>query len=273
MNRDRIAFVGAGNMARALAGGLLRAGARAADLIAADPVAQQREQLAALGVAVCDDNAEAIESASVVVLAVKPQVMRDVVVALAPNVTQQHLVISIAAGVPIGALEQWLPVARSIVRCMPNTPALYGAGITAMYANAAVTARQRALAESVLAGAGEVVWVQDESQLDAVTAVSGSGPAYYFYLMEAMQRAARTLGLDDDLARKLTLATAHGAAVMARESRDGVAQLRKNVTSPGGTTERAISVLDARSVAGAFEDAIVAAAKRSRELAAEAGKP
>jgi len=272
MNRDRIAFVGAGNMARALAGGLLRAGARAADLIAADPLAQQREQLASLGIATTDDNANAIDRAAVVVLAVKPQVMRSVVEALAPHVTQDQLVISIAAGVPIRAIEQWLSLARPIVRCMPNTPALYGVGITAMYPNAAVSARQRTLAESVLAGAGEVVWVRDEAQLDAVTAVSGSGPAYYFYLMEAMQRAARTLGLDEELARKLTLATAHGAAVMAKESRDGAAQLRKNVTSPGGTTERAISVLDARAVASAFEEAIVAAEKRSRELASEAGK-
>jgi len=271
MNRERIAFIGAGNMARALAGGLLRAGARAADLIATDPVALQRKQIEALGIAATDDNAKAIEGATVVVLAVKPQVMRGVVEALAPSVTQDQLVISIAAGIPTHAIERWLAHARPLVRCMPNTPALYGVGITALYANGAVTKRQAALAESVLAAAGEVVWVANEDQLDAVTAVSGSGPAYYFYLMEAMQRAARALGLDDDLARKLTLATALGAAVMAKESGERVEQLRKNVTSPGGTTERAISVLDARDASAAFEDAIAAAAARSRELASGVG--
>jgi len=268
----KIAFLGGGNMATALIGGLIAKGHEASRISVIEMSPAAREKLGArYPVRVTTAPDDAMKGADTLVLAVKPQDMKRALASLGSEV-RGALVISVAAGITLETLSRWLGGHRRIVRCMPNTPALYGVGITAMYPNAAVTARQRALAESVLAGAGEVVWVQDEAQLDAVTAVSGSGPAYYFYVLEAMQRAARTLGLDVELARKLSLATAHGAAVMARESRDDAAQLRKNVTSPGGTTERAISVLDARGVGGAFEDAIVAAAARSRELAAEAGK-
>jgi pyrroline-5-carboxylate reductase len=269
MSDPRIAFIGAGNMAAALAGGLLRAGITPSALVAADPIAAQRERLANLGIATTADNASAIADAAVVVLAVKPQVMRTVLTPLAALLGEDQLLLSIAAGVPTNAIATWCGKRVPIVRCMPNTPALYGAGISALFANAHVGARESALAERVLRAAGEVVWVQDEALLDAVTAVSGSGPAYFFYLMEGMIEAAKGLGLGDDLARRLTLATAFGAAVMARDSAETPAQLRRNVTSPGGTTERAVATFDAAGTRATIEAAIHAAAARSRELGVE----
>jgi pyrroline-5-carboxylate reductase len=271
MSADRIAFIGAGNMASALAGGLVRAGAKARHIVAADPDAGSRERIARLGVATTADNRAAAHGAAVVVLAVKPQLLRAVATDLADTLTDGQLVLSIAAGVPIAALGAWLGITRPIVRCMPNTPALYGAGISALFANGAVGAREAALAERIMDAAGEVVWVTAEEHLDAVTALSGSGPAYYFYFMEAMITAGIGLGLDAGLARRLTLATAYGAAVMARHSEASPTELRRNVTSPGGTTERAIAVLEARQSREAIEAAMGAAAVRSRELAAEFG--
>ena len=271
MSVDRIAFIGAGNMARAMAGGLLRAGASPTSLIASDPMVAQRENMATLGISTTDDNATAVAGADVVVLAVKPQVLGAVVTGLRSQLSAGQLVLSIAAGVPTSAIETWCARRLAVVRCMPNTPALFGAGISALFANGRVGPHQRALAERVLRAAGEVVWVDDESMLDAVTAVSGSGPAYFFYLMEGMIEAAKSLGLDDALARQLTLATAYGSAIMARESAEQPAQLRRNVTSPGGTTERALGILDEAHVRATIEAAVRAAAARSRELAAEFG--
>jgi pyrroline-5-carboxylate reductase len=268
---ERIAFIGAGNMATALAGGLLRAGTAAGDLVAADPIDAQRERIARLGVTVTDDNAAAVAGAAVIVLAVKPQVLGEVVVGLRAHLAPNQLLLSIAAGVSTSAIAGWCERPLAIVRCMPNTPALHGAGIAALFANERVGARERTLAEAVLRAAGDVVWVDDEGMLDAVTAVSGSGPAYFFYLMESMIDAAKSLGLDDALARRLTLATAYGAAVMARDSADSPAQLRRNVTSPGGTTERAVGVFDGADVRATVVRAIRSAADRSRELAAEFG--
>jgi pyrroline-5-carboxylate reductase len=268
---ERIAFIGAGNMATALAGGLLRAGSPATNLLAADPIDEQRERIARMGVTTTADNPTAVTGADIVVLAVKPQVLGSVVTELRPHLEPGQLVVSIAAGVSTSAIAAWCARPLPIVRCMPNTPALYGAGISALFANEHVGARERALAEGVLRAAGDVVWVADESLLDAVTAVSGSGPAYFFYLMEGMIEAAKCLGLDDALARRLTLATAYGAAVMARDSGEAPARLRRNVTSPGGTTERAIGVLDEAHVRATIENAIRSAATRSRELAAEFG--
>jgi pyrroline-5-carboxylate reductase len=209
----------------------------------------------------------AIDEAASIVLAVKPQLMRSVVQDLKGALSVDQLLISIAAGVPSAAIARWSPKSIGIVRCMPNTPALYGAGVTALFANERVTARQTAAAESILAAAGHVIWVERESAIDAVTAVSGSGPAYFFYLMEAMIDAGIALGLDAETARTLTLKTAYGAAVMANESTNTPAELRRNVTSPGGTTERAISVLDGGQGKPLIERAVREAAQRSVELA------
>jgi pyrroline-5-carboxylate reductase len=269
VNQRHIAFIGAGNMARSLIRGLLAAGVPAERLRASDPAAGQRDALAALNVSAVADNTAAIRDAEVVVLAVKPQALRDVLGALPLNGTE--LVISIAAGVPVSALEAWTPAGTAIVRCMPNTPALLRAGITGLYANSRVSGAQRSIADSVLGAAGRTLWVEDEGLLDAVTAVSGSGPAYFFYLMEAMIDAGVALGLDRDSATTLTLETALGAARMAREGQEAPAQLRANVTSPGGTTERAMTILGAADVAGAVRRAVIGAADRARELAKEFG--
>lgn len=266
-----IAFIGAGNMARSLISGLIAAGTDPASIRASDPVAEQRAAAEQLGVVSFDDNDRAVAGAALVVLAVKPQAMAGVVAAL--ELDAQPLVISIAAGVPLHALKGWLPAGTPIVRCMPNTPALLGAGITGMYAPPGVGASHRAAAEAVLGAAGKTLWVPEEALLDAVTAVSGSGPAYFFYLMEAMIEAGVSLGLDRDSARLLTLETAFGAARMAREGSDSPARLRANVTSPGGTTERALSILDAAGARGTVAKAVAGAAQRARELAEEFGRP
>jgi pyrroline-5-carboxylate reductase len=268
---DKIAFIGAGNMARSLVGGLLKHGLPAETIVAADPDASQRSTIAALGVATTASNAAAAADAATIVLAVKPQAMRSVVLELRPALDRKQLLISIAAGVPSGAIERWCSQPLGIVRCMPNTPALYGAGVTALFANNWATPQQRAAAEATLAAVGHVIWVADEAALDAVTAVSGSGPAYFFYLMEAMIAAGVELGLDEETARTLTLRTASGAALMATQSGIAPAQLRRNVTSPGGTTERAIAVLDANRCRTALIDALRQAANRSAELASEFG--
>ncbi|MEQ8993441.1 MAG: pyrroline-5-carboxylate reductase [Pseudomonadales bacterium] len=257
-------------MARTLIRGVLAAATPPDRLRASDPMPAQRHGLAALGIATTDDNAAAAAGAGIVVLAVKPQRLREVLEALAPPPGQ--LVISIAAGVPLPALEAWTPPGTAIVRCMPNTPALLRAGITGLYANDAVTAEQRVQAETVLGAAGSTLWVEREGLLDAVTAVSGSGPAYFFYLMEAMIAAGEALGLDAESARRLTLETALGAARMACEGEDEPAVLRANVTSPGGTTERALSILDAADVGAAVRRAVMGAAERAEELAKEFGE-
>lgn len=270
MNDPVIAFVGAGNMARSLISGLLNAGSPPEHIRASDPDAQQRQALAARGVAVFEHNADAVEGADVVVLAVKPQVLGPVL--RSAGLDHRQLVISIAAGVPLSALEAAAPAGTAIVRCMPNTPALLGAGITGMYANARVSEEQRRTADALLRAAGTTVWVAREGLLDAVTAVSGSGPAYFFYLMDAMIDAGEALGLDRASATVLTLETALGAARMAREGSLSPSELRANVTSPGGTTERALSILDAAGTRATFERAIAGAAQRARELAEEFGQ-
>lgn len=271
VNDLTIAFIGAGNMARSLVSGLLAAGMPAERIRASDPDPEQRGRLAVSGTAVSADNARTVAGADVVLLAVKPQVLGDALREL--PVEPQQLIVSIAAGVPLHALERWTPENTPIVRCMPNTPALLGAGITGLFANPAVTRGQRAIAEAILGAAGHTLWVDREAQLDAVTAVSGSGPAYFFYLMEAMIDAGEALGLDRVSATRLTLETAYGAARMAREGSDPPDRLRANVTSPGGTTERALSILDAAGVRQTIARAVTGAARRAQELAEEFGQP
>jgi pyrroline-5-carboxylate reductase len=269
MTQPTIAFIGAGNMGRSMAGGLLKSGWHPARLVLADSDSQQRQAVEdLLNVRAYADNSVAVEDAGIVVLAVKPQVLKPVAEGLAPVVQQKHpLIVSIAAGVRIPDLERWLGGNLAIVRVMPNTPALVGSGASAMFANRRVSAEQRDIAESILRAVGIAVWLPREELLDVVTALSGSGPAYFFLVMEALERAAIDAGLEAATARLLTLETAYGAAKMALEGGTDPAELRRRVTSPGGTTERAIQVLQEGQVERLFTEAIKAATARARELA------
>ncbi len=261
-------------MARSLIGGLIADGWEPGLICVADPDERQMETLAArFPIDTTQDNQAAVEKADAVVLAVKPQIIGQVARTLAPVVgRQQPLVISIAAGIRETALRNWLGEDTAIVRAMPNTPALVQSGATALYANAGVSEDQRNLAESILRAVGLALWVEDEAMMDAVTALSGSGPAYFFLFMEALQSAGKRLGLGEETARLLTLQTAFGASKMALESSDDPATLRRRVTSPGGTTERAIGVLQQHDFEAIVRLALEAATERSRELASEFGK-
>jgi pyrroline-5-carboxylate reductase len=270
-----VTFIGGGNMATALIGGRIGAGAAAGDFRVVDPVDVQRETLSRrfAGVACfASPTAQALEAATVVVLAVKPQQMRDAAQALAPHVTQVPVVLSIAAGIRTIDLTRWLGGYQRIVRAMPNTPALIGAGITGIYAAPDVDARGRDAVATILRTAGDVVWCDREALLDAVTGVSGSGPAYVFYFLEGLERAARDLGIAPDDARRLAYATFDGAVKLAQQGDADPATLRAQVTSKGGTTERALATLEARGVKSAFIDAVKDAAARAKELGDEFGK-
>jgi pyrroline-5-carboxylate reductase len=269
----KLVFIGAGNMARSLIGGLLQNGHPAADILATDPSEATRSQLSAdFGVQVGDDNLSALASAETVVLAVKPQVMREVVESLSAAAAEtQPLFISIAAGVRECDIHHWLGFDAAIVRCMPNTPALLRAGATALYANANVDADQRSRADELLAAAGYTCWVDTEAQIDAVTALSGSGPAYFFAVLEAMEKAAVQLGLPADMARQLAIETSYGAARMARESGDEPAVLRQKVTSKGGTTAAALEAFAAGGLDELFANAMRAACQRAESLGRELG--
>lgn len=267
-----IAFIGGGNMAQALIGGLLAQGLPATRVTVSEPVESIRNVLADTGIQLTDNNLAAIEQADIVVLAVKPQVIASVLQPLVGKIKNQ-LLISIAAGVNVSTLSRLLDGHERIVRAMPNTPALIQAGATGLFANPAVGDQDRIQAAKVLGAAGLVIWVDEEKKLDAVTAVSGSGPAYFFYLMEAMIQAGKDLGLDERTATTLTLQTALGAAQMAVTSEQGPTQLRKNVTSPNGTTQAAIETLDSHQVSLFIQQALAAASKRSEELAAAFDQP
>ena len=261
-----ISFIGGGNMAQALIGGLIAQGLPATKITVSEPVAALRDLLAFKGVGVIEDNLAALENADIIVLAVKPQMIATVLAPLAGKLKNQ-LVISIAAGIGIETLSRLLGGYRRIVRAMPNTPALIQAGATGLYADVEVADHDRIQAAKVLGAAGLVIWVDEEKKLDAVTAVSGSGPAYFFYLMESMIQAGKDLGLDERTAVTLTLQTALGSAQMAVTSEQSPTQLRKNVTSPNGTTQAAIESMDANQVSQHIRDALAAAARRSEELA------
>ncbi|RZU47718.1 pyrroline-5-carboxylate reductase [Fluviicoccus keumensis] len=263
-----IGFIGAGNMAGALAGGLLARGHAPERLALSDTSEQQLQAFRSQGVWTTQDNQALAARADVLVLAVKPQVLKDVLKPLAGIVqARRPLIVSIAAGIPAASIERWLGGNLAIVRAMPNTPALVQAGATGLYANPRVDETLRARAAEILGAVGITVWVEDEALIDSVTAVSGSGPAYFFYVMEAMVAAGRSLGLDEATARSLTLQTALGAAQMAITADAGPEELRRRVTSPGGTTERAIAALDAGKVREAFANALQACAARGAELA------
>lgn len=270
MSEVSIAFVGGGNMARSLISGLIGAGHDPGRIRASDPLPAQRSLLAELGVGVDASNDAIVGDADIVVLAVKPQVLAAAVKSLNVLGTGQ-LLVSIAAGVPTAAIAAWTRPDQPIVRAMPNTPALLGAGMTALYATPAVPEAGRSRAEEILSAVGRTLWVDEEAKLDAVTAVSGSGPAYFFYLMEAMIEAGIGQGLDVETATVLTLETAYGAALMARERTEPPATLRANVTSPGGTTAAALAVLENADTRTIIRHALDGAHARSRELAEEFG--
>jgi pyrroline-5-carboxylate reductase len=266
-----ITFIGGGNMAKALIGGLIKRGYSPSKM---HVVEVSKQQCAALhnefGVRATTELAAAVAHGEAVILAVKPQQLREIAVQLAPIIDGQ-LVISIAAGIRTQDLARWMGT-QNIVRCMPNTPALIRSGVTALYAMPAVRPEQCHRAESVLAAVGSTLWVEDEEMLDAVTAISGSGPAYVFYFIEAMQQAAYELGLDEAQARQLVLDTFLGATKLAESSKDDVATLRARVTSKNGTTERALHCMEANEVKMDIVAAVHAAAARSKEMGEELGK-
>jgi pyrroline-5-carboxylate reductase len=277
MTTPRIAFIGAGNMAASLIGGLRAQGIDASAIKASDRGAEQRSKISAEhGIETFADNADAIQGADIIVLAVKPQVMKAVCQDLAPHLSEGQLLVSIAAGISCASLENWLsprPQATpAIVRCMPNTPALLRQGVSGLYANGHVSVTQRQQAEQLLSAVGLVLWLDKEELIDAVTAVSGSGPAYFFLLMEAMTAAGEKLGLPRDTAAQLTLHTALGAARMAVASDVDASELRRRVTSPAGTTEAAIKTFQAGGFEALVEKALNAAANRSAELAEQLGQ-
>ncbi len=275
MNQLKVAFIGGGNMARALIGGLLNNGWPAQNILVSEPFEDARQQLLALNpdIQVGDDNAAAVEKADVVMLAVKPQMMKQVLTPLTASFEQSRpLLISIAAGIREHDISRWAGGKLPVVRCMPNTPALVQQGATGLYANTLVGTEEKQWAEQLLGAVGLCVWVDSEEQLDAVTALSGSGPAYIFLVIEAMEAAGVALGLDKALAQKLSVQTALGAATLASTSPDSPAELRVKVTSPGGTTEQALKTLEEGGLRTLFNHAMQAAAKRADELATELGK-
>jgi pyrroline-5-carboxylate reductase len=273
MLQETLGFIGGGNMARSLIGGLLDRGLPARQVIVSDPLASQRDVLEEqLGVRAVADNTTVAAGSQVVVLAVKPQQLRSVAVQLAPQVTKSKPhIISIAAGIRAADLQRWLggiPVARA----MPNTPALHGCGVTGLYATDEVSAVARKLTENIMGAVGPAVWVNEESQMDAVTAVSGSGPAYFFLLIEMIEAAGVKLGLPVEVSRRLAIETAYGSGQMARAATESPAVLREKVTSKGGTTEAALKHLEAANVRAIFTEAVAAAARRSAEMADQLGK-
>ncbi len=271
----RLTFIGGGNMARSLIGGLLHNGWPAQDITISDPDPEQPARLYQLDRAlnVTDDNQQAAAAADVVIFAVKPQILQSVCRELAETLTARRpLIISIAAGIRGTDIDRWCGGGLPVVRCMPNTPALVQSGATGLYANAAVSEAQRALAETLMRAVGTTVWLDDESLLNAVTALSGSGPAYVFLVIEAMQAAGEKLGLPAETAALLAIETVFGAAKLALESPESAATLRQRVTSKGGTTERALEVLEAGNIRQLFENALAAASERAEELAEQLGK-
>ena len=270
----KIAFIGGGNMASALIAGLAGKLTAGADIHVVDPnpasLAKLNQQY---GVTTASAADAAVGAADVIVLAIKPQSMREVAAQLLPLLdrAKQTLIVSVAAGIRSADLSRWLDGYGAIVRCMPNTPALIGMGITGMVASAGVSTEQKQTADDILRAVGPTVWLDDESKIDAVTAVSGSGPAYVFYFIEAMQQAAQELGLSAEQGTQLALATFAGAAQLANQSAEPVSLLRERVTSKGGTTYAALTSMDDSGVKAAIVTAVKAAAARGKEMGDELG--
>ncbi|MFO7859295.1 MAG: pyrroline-5-carboxylate reductase [Ectothiorhodospiraceae bacterium] len=274
MSEHTIAFIGGGNMARSLIGGMIADGFAPERIRVADPDAGNRDSLGtAFGVRTMADNTTAAAGADAVVLAVKPQVMAGVAAEIGPQAAADGaVVLSIAAGIREQDLSRWLAHDLPVIRAMPNTPSLLQSGATALYANARVTEAQRQLATAMLDAVGLTCWLDDEALMDAVTAVSGSGPAYFFYLMELIADSGERLGLPRETARQLSLQTALGAARMALDSDEDPAALRRRVMSPGGTTEQAISTLTDGGLPELVDRAVNAAATRAAELGDDLGR-
>lgn len=270
----KIAFIGAGNMSRSLIGGLIASGYDKSQILAADPNPDACQAVMQDFAITCfEDNHPVTEQADILVLAVKPQQLKVLCQQLQTNVqNKKPLIISVAAGVRSHDINNWLGGQLAVVRAMPNTPALIQTGATGLFANSQVTDTQHSQAEEILRAAGLAIWVKEEEKLDAVTALSGSGPAYYFLFMEAMEAAGQKLGLDKKTAHLLTLQTAFGAAKMALESSDDCATLRRKVTSPNGTTEKAIHSFENDHLDQIIERAMQAAKTRAQELADELGE-
>lgn len=274
MNHQHIGFIGGGNMASSLIGGLISNDYPSDKITVSDLDAAKLTRLKdQFNINTEQDSKALARTVSIIVLAVKPQHMQSVAQDIAsPAQEKRPLIISIAAGIREASLESWLGGNLPIVRCMPNTPALVKTGATGLHANAHVSDKQKDTTESVLRAVGITVWVETEQKLDTVTALSGSGPAYFFLVMEALEQAAIDAGLDQKTARLLTQETALGAAKMALESSESAATLRHHVTSPGGTTEAALGVMEKQGLRGILHDAVVAAKQRSEELSDELGK-
>ena len=274
MHNETIGFIGGGNMARSLIEGLINTGHSTNALWVSEPDAAKRQYFERqVGIKAVADNGDLVTHCGIVVLAVKPQLLKDVLVPL-QHVLQQRrpLLISIAAGVTVNDTDRWAGGGLAIVRAMPNTPALVGSGATGLFANAEVGTAQRDLAESLMRAVGVAVWLEHESLLDQVTALSGSGPAYFLLFMEALEQAAIEQGLPSETAHLLVLETCLGTAKLAMESEEDLAELRYRVTSPGGTTERALLSMENANVRNIIKQAFQAAAQRANELGSALGE-
>ncbi len=260
----KLAFLGAGNIAQAIIGGLLENGYTAADIHATDPQPLQLASLAERGIQTSDDNRSATAGADIVVIAVKPDISRTLAESIR-DLAENRLFVSVAAGITTDSLRTWLGT-DNVIRCMPNTPALIRQGMTGLYATRQVSENDRHAAGEILSAIGQTLWFEEETMLDTVTAVSGSGPAYFFYFIELLEAAAEDLGLTTGQARSLVLQTALGASMMAASTPETVAELRRKVTSPGGTTQAALSVMMERGLEQTVRAAVEAARTRSVEL-------
>ncbi len=267
---SKIVFIGGGNMASCLIGGMIANGMASEKILVSEPGAEARQKLSELhGIETTADNRAAAGQATLLVLAVKPQIMAAVVKDLATALGHKPAVVSIAAGIPIAALENWLGREIALVRAMPNTPALVKSGATGLFANPLLNDQQKQLVDQLFESVGYACWVEREALIDAVIAVSGSGPAYFFLILEAMQKIGRELGLPEQTAEALSLHTALGASRMALESDATAAELRKQVTSPGGTTQSAINSFEKQGLENTFRQAMTSAVNRAEQMSEE----
>jgi len=264
---SKFVFIGGGNMASCLIGGMLANGVAKDEITVAEPNAAARQTLADLhGISTTENNLSAAASAEVIVLAVKPQVMSAVATHLATALKHNPVVISIAAGIPISALENWLGTDVTLIRAMPNTPAMVQAGATGLYANRPLNSEEKKPIETIFDAVGYTCWVTEEKLIDAVTAVSGSGPAYFFLVYESMQKVGQELGLDATVVAELTIHTALGAARLALASDKTASELRQQVTCPGGTTQAAIECFQAAGIEDIFREAMISAVQRAEQM-------
>ena len=271
MDKPRLAFIGGGNMAKSLIGGLIDKGFSSRCISVSDPVKENLDQLnRKFGIATTSDNTIVVKNVDLIVLCVKPQILESVCKEIQASLNQTPPAISIAAGIPLSLLMDWLGEDTPIIRCMPNTPALVQSGAAGMFANQKVDKKLRNLAEEIFDAVGLCCWLEKEEDIDLVTAVSGSGPAYFFLFMEAMEKVAIDLGLDQEISRKLIIQTVLGAAKMAAESDMNPSELRSCVTSPGGTTEKAVNAFLEGGIMGLFNKAMNKALERATEMAKEA---